>query len=146
MERRMDRFAAELRSLTHALRDKCGYLQAAYTRMAQEYLDDVLFDKFYRQAQYLSRGIGNSSEHIDSIFGVAPDQRQEIFGRVRRRQRELRGAHTAAIEPPQSTDLLAWDVFNGITAAARDEVRYHRRTALESLAGDVVSAFMPSQN
>jgi hypothetical protein len=35
-------------------------------------------------------------------------------------------------------------VFTGITAAARDEVRYSRRTALENLAGDVMKPFIPS--
>jgi len=142
MERRLDRFTAELQSLSQVIRDKCGQLQTAYKRMAHEYLDDEDFYSLYRQAQYLSRGVTNFNEHIDGIFGVQPDQRQEIIGRVRQRQRERRSASTAAIGPPQSTDLLAWDVFNGITAAARDEVRYHRRTALESLAGDVLSPFL----
>jgi len=126
MERRLDRFTAELQSLSQDVKDKCGQLHEAYKRMAHEYLDDEDFYSLYRQAQYLSRGVTNISEHIDGIFGVEPGQRQEIIGRVRQRQRERQAANIAAIEPPQSTSLLAWDVFNGITAAARDEVRYHR--------------------
>ena len=90
MERRLDQFTAELRFLSQEVRDKCGYLQTAYKAMAHEYLDDVLFYSLYRQAQYLSRGVANISEHIDGIFGVEPGQRQEIIGRVRHRQRELR--------------------------------------------------------
>jgi len=130
MKRRLDRFTAALQSLSQAMRDKCGHLQTAYERMAHTYLEDVLFFNLYRQAQYLARGVAQSSDYIDRLFGVEPDQRHEIIGRVRHRQRELRRGNTAALEPSQSTDLLAWQVFNGITAAARDEIRYHRRMSL----------------
>jgi hypothetical protein len=114
--------------------------------MVQEQLDDVRFHNFYRQAQYASRGIANSSEQIDTMFGVTPSRRQELFKQVRSRQAQMRTGSTAVIEPPQSTGLIAWAIFNGITAAARDEMRFSRRTALESLAGDVMQAFMPSLN
>ena len=57
--------------------------------------------------------------------------------------RDAGDATAAAIEPPQSTSILAWHVFNGITAAARDKVHYQRRTALEGLAGDVMNTFIP---
>ena len=61
----------------------------------------------------------------------------------RQRRRELRDANTRVIELPQTTDLQTWNVFNGITAAARDEVRFQRRTALEMLGSDVLQAFLP---
>jgi hypothetical protein len=75
---------------------------------------------------------------------ISLDDRQKFFKRVRERQNKRRDGTRAVIEPPQSTGLIVWDVFNGITAAARDEVRYSRRTALENLAGDVMKPFIPS--
>jgi hypothetical protein len=122
---------------------RCDPLLMAYRRMAEETLNDVQFYNYYRQAQYLSRGIRNNPAHFDRLFGVAPERRQEIIGRVRHRQRELRAANTAALEPPQATDLLAWEVYNHLSEAARDEVRYHRRIGLHEIAGDLLSTFMP---
>jgi hypothetical protein len=146
MEWRFDKFAAALRSLMQDMQIKCGALQTAYRRMAGAELDDVQFYNWYRKVQYLSRSMAKSSDHIDRIFGVIQDERQEFFKRVRERQRTMRSTTPAVIEPRQSTGLIAWEVFNGITQAARDEMHYHRRTGLESLAGDIVSAFMPSLN
>jgi hypothetical protein len=145
MERRFGRFTDDLRSLMQSMQGKCSTLQTAYRRMAETKLDDVQFYNWYRQAQYLFRSMANSSDHIDRLFGVKQDDRQEFFKRERERQSVKRAA-TTAVEPPQSTGLIAWEVFNGMTAAARDEIHYHRRTGLEHLAGDVVSAFMPSLN
>jgi hypothetical protein len=96
--------------------------------------------------QYLSRNTSTSSDDIDDIFGVEAQQRQEVFTAVRERQVAIRSGTATVIAPKQSTGLIAWDVFNGITQAARDEVDYHRRLGLESLAADIVSAFMPSLN
>ena len=144
LERRKDRFVADLRSLSQDMRDKCSYLQTAYSRMTNEYLDDGLFYNLYRQAQYLFRGATSSSKPIDKIFGLEPNQRQEIIARARHRLRELRGANTAAIEPPQATDILAWTIFNRLTEAARDEARYHRRIGLQSLAGHLMATYLPT--
>lgn len=144
IERRMHRFAGGLHDLLVKMQDKRDQLQTAYSRMVQEPLDDVHFYNFYRQAQYASRGIANASDQLDSMFGVTASQRRELFQQVRDRQKEMRTGTTALIEPHRATDLVAWNAFNGITAAARDEVRYNRRTALESLAGDVMQKFMPS--
>ena len=124
------------------MKDKFGDLQTAYRRMVDEPVDDNHFYDWYRQSEYLFRGIAERSKHIDGIFGVEPDQRKEIMNRERQRRREIWDANTTVIEPPQSTDLHTWDVFNGITAAARDELRYQRRTALEILGSDVLKAFM----
>jgi hypothetical protein len=142
-DNRCDRFTADLKVLKQRMHDKFGDLQTAYRRMVDERLDDKNFYSWYRQAEYLFRGIADRSTHIDNIFGVEPDQRKEIFNRERQRRRELKDANTTVIEPPQSTDLHAWNVFNGITAAARDEVRYQRRTALEMLGSDVLQSFLP---
>jgi hypothetical protein len=146
IERRMARFAGGLHDLLVTMQGKRDELQTAYSRMVQEQLDDAQFYNFYRQAQYASRGIPNSSDQIDSMFGVTTSRRQEIFKQVRQRHAQMRSGTTAVIEPPQSTGLMAWQTFNGITAAARDEMRYSRRTALESLAGDVMQDYMPSSN
>jgi hypothetical protein len=143
-EWRFNKFAEALQSLMQEMQAKCGALRTAYQRMAEDELDDVRFHDLYRQAQYLSRGIADSSDAIDDIFGVGKDDRQKFFKRVRERQNKRRDGTRAVIEPPQSTGLIVWDVFNGITAAARDEVRYSRRTALENLAGDVMKPFIPS--
>ena len=142
-DNRSDRFTYDLKSLKQRMQDKFGDLQTAYRRMVDECLDDKHFYDFYRQTEYLYRGIPNRSSHIDDIFGVEPDQRKEIINRERQRRRELKDANTTVVEPPQTTDLDAWDVFNGITAAARDELRYQRRTALEILGSDVLKAYMP---
>jgi hypothetical protein len=143
--RRFSRFTDDIRSLTQAMQVKCGVLQSAYRLMAETKLDDIQFYNWYRQAQYLFR-MASGSEDIDRMFGVEPDDRQEYLRREGKRNRTNRAARTGAIQPPQSTDLLAWDVFNGITQAARDQMHYQRRTGLEGLAGDVVSAFLPSLN
>ena len=90
--------------------------------------------------------MANRSEHIDRIFGVDPDDRQAFLTRERKWQKAKRTVTRGEIAPPQLTTLIAWDVFNGITAAARDELHYNRRAGLENLAADVVSAFMPSLN
>ena len=142
-DNRCDRFTDDLKSLKQHMQDKFGDLQTAYRRMVDERLDDKHFYDWYRQTEYLFRGVANRSQLIDKIFGLEPDHRKEIINRERQRRRELRDANTTVIEPPQSTDLQTWNVFNGITAAARDEVRYHRRTALEGLASDVLQAYMP---
>jgi hypothetical protein len=93
--------------------------------MAETELDDVQFYNWYRKVQYLSRSMAKSSNHIDRIFSVIQDERQEFFKRVRERQRTMRSTTPAVIEPPQPTGLIAWEVFNGITQAARDEMHYH---------------------
>jgi hypothetical protein len=142
-ENRGNRFTNDLKSLKQNIQDKFGDLQIAYRRMVDERLDDLHFYDWYRQTEYLFRGIAERSKHIDNIFGVEPDQRREIMNRERQRRRERRDANTTVIEPPQSTDLNTWDVFNGITEAARDELRYQRRTALEILGSDVIKAFLP---
>ena len=146
IERRMHRFAGALHDLLITMQGKHDELQTAYSRMVQEPLHDVEFYGFYRQAQYASRGIPDASGQIDTMFSVTPSQRQAFFKKVRDRQNAMRTGTTAVIEPPQSTGLLAWQVFNGITAAARDEMRYGRRTALESLAGNVLNKYMLSLN
>jgi hypothetical protein len=143
---RLDIFAKALQCLMQDMQGKCGALQAAYTRMVEAKLNDVQLYNWYRKVQYLSRSIPTSSDQIDRIFGVEAKQREEFFTRVRDRQRAIRSGTSAAIEPPQPTGLIAWEVFNGITEAARDEMYYHRRAGLESLAADVVNAFMPSLN
>jgi hypothetical protein len=143
LERRMHHFAGGLHDLLVTMQDKRDQLQMTYKRMVQEPLTDVQFYNFYRQAQYASRGIAGSDQ-LDAMFGVTSSRRQELFKQVRDRQKEMRNGTTAVIEPHRATDLLAWQAFNGITAAARDEVRYNRRTALESLAGDVMKPFMAS--
>jgi hypothetical protein len=142
-DNRSNRFTDDLKSLKQDIQDKFGDLQTAYQRMVDERLDDDHFYNWYRQTEYLFRGIADRSKHIDGIFGVEPDQRKEIMNRERQRRRELKDANTTVIEPPQSTDLHTWNVFNGITAAARDEMRYQRRTALEILGSDVLQAFLP---
>jgi hypothetical protein len=146
LEWRFNKFAEALRSLMQDMQVRCDALQAAYQRMAAEDLDDTHFYNFYRQAQYLSRGIANGSDQIDTMFGVTSSQRKTLFEQVRDRQNTRRSGTTAVMAPPQSTGLIAYHVFNGITAAARDEVRYHRRIGLENLASDVVQAYMPSTN
>jgi hypothetical protein len=143
---RFEKFAEALRSLMQDMQVKCSALQTAYSRMLEAKLDDVQFHTWYAKAQYLYRSMANRSEHIDSIFGVDPDDRQAFLKRERKWQKAKRTVTTGVIAPPQLTTLIAWEVFNGITQAARDEQRYHRRTGLENLAADVVSAFMPSLN
>jgi hypothetical protein len=49
---------------------------------------------------------------------------------------------TAVLEPPEPTGLIVWDLYNRITASARDEVHYQRRVGLENLAGDVLNIFL----
>jgi hypothetical protein len=146
MQYRFEKFAVALQFLMQDMQGKCDALQTAYRRMLEAKLDDVQFHTWYGKAQYLYRSMANSSEHIDRIFGVEPDHRQAFLKRQRKWQKAKRTAISGVIEPPQSTGLIAWKVFNGITRAARDEMHYHRRTGLENLAGDIVSAFMPSLN
>jgi hypothetical protein len=143
---RFEKFAGALTALMQDMQVKCGAIQAAYTRMVDAELDDMQFYNWYRKVQYLSRGLSTTSDEIDRIFGVQEEQRQEFFTRVRERQRAVRTGTPRVIEPPKPTGLIAWEVLNGITQAARDEMHYHRRTGLENLAADVVSAFMPSLN
>jgi hypothetical protein len=143
---RFEKFAEALRFLMQDMQIKCGALQTAYTRMIEAELNDIQFYNWYRKAQYLSRSITTSSDEIDHIFGVEPERRQEFFTTVRERLSAIRAGTPELIAPPQPTGLIAWEVFNGITQAARDEMHYHRRAGLESLAADVVSAFMPSLN
>jgi hypothetical protein len=146
LERRLNQFATELQALTEAMRHQCGHMQTAYTRMAHEYLDDTFFRHLYRRAQYHFQGTASSSDHIDRLFGVGPDQRREIVACVRNRERARRAANTGAIEAPRPTTLRAWDVFNNLSAGARDELHYGRRTALQNLAGTVVHAYLPPPN
>ena len=82
----MHRFAGALHDLLDTMQGKRDELQTAYSRMVQEPLDDVQFYNFYRQAQYASRGIANSSDQIDAMFGVTSSRRQELFKKVRDRQ------------------------------------------------------------
>ena len=146
MERRFDRFTNDLHTLMQTMQLKCAALQSAYRHMGEARLDDKQFFSWYRKALYLSRDMTDSSAETDGMFGVEPKARQEIINREQERLRELRKEKAPVIAPPQSTSLSAWEVFNGITQAARDELRYHRRAGLENLASDIVSAFMPSLN
>jgi hypothetical protein len=146
LEHRFDRFTNDLRCLMESMQLKCGALQMAYQRMIEAKVDDVQFHTWYGKAQYLYRSMANSSEYIDCIFGVEPDERQALLKRERKWQKAKRAVRSGVIEPPQFTDLIPWEVFNGVTAAARDEMHYYRRSGLESLASDIVSAFMPSLN
>jgi hypothetical protein len=143
---RFDKFAEALRFLMQEMQIKCAALQMAYSRMLEAKLDDVQFHTWYAKAQYLYRSMATRSEHIDRIFGVDPDERHAFLTRERKWQKAKRTVTTGGIAPPQLTTLIAWEVFNGITAAARDEIHYYRRIGLESLAADVVSAFMPFLN
>jgi hypothetical protein len=140
---RLNKFATALQSLMQEMQARCGVLRTAYRRMVEQDLDDVQFHRWFRQALYVYRGLANSSEHIDRIFGVAADDRQKFFKRVRDRQSLIRAGTTAVHEPPEPTGLIVWDLYNRITAAARDEICYPRRLGLENLAGDVMNAFLP---
>jgi hypothetical protein len=110
--------------------------------MVEQEIDDVQFHHRYRQAGYLFRDTANSSADIDHFFGVTPDDRQKFFKRVRDRQSMIRADTTAVLEPPEPTGLIVCDLYNRITASARDEVHYQRRVGLENLAGDVLHIFL----
>jgi hypothetical protein len=143
---RFEQFAETLRALMQDMQSKCAALQTAYSRMLEAKLNDLQFHTWYAKAQYLYRSMPNRIEHIDRIFGVDEAERQAFLKRERKWQKAKREVTRAAIAPPELTTLIAWDVFNGITAAARDEQRYSRRIGLENLAADIVSAFTPSLN
>ena len=119
-----------------------GRLEAAYARLVAESISDQFFYNLCRQVRYLYRHDPNGERLADAALGVASEARQQIVGQVRRRQAELRSAGGARPEPPHTTGLQPWDIFNHITAAAREET-YRRRLALEHLASDVLAAFTP---
>jgi len=111
-------------------------------RITTEPVTDHLFYSLYRQARYIYRNTPHQEHLVDKALGVRQEQRQQLVSHVRRHQADLRSVSTAPIEPPQATNLLAWDIFNSITAMAREET-YQRRVSLEDLASDVFRAYMP---
>jgi hypothetical protein len=140
LERRLAAWEAHLRSFTLDL----AMLGQAYDRLATEYLTDHQFYQLYRQARYIYRVAPQGDDRLDTLLDVEPEQRQQFIAQVRQRQNRLRGDLLGASAPStaQPTPLLAWDVFNSITATAREEP-YQRRVALERLAGDLLQAYAP---
>jgi len=138
LNRRLEAFGAGLQ--TFALDIDC--LRNVYMRITTEPVTDHLFYSLYRQARYIYRNTPHQEHLVDKALGVRQEQRQQLVSHVRRHQADLRSVSTAPIEPPQATNLLAWDIFNSITAMAREET-YQRRVSLEDLASDVFRAYMP---
>jgi len=142
--RRVDAFGAALAALSSEVVDWQKNLQQTYDRLATEPLSDLQFFNLYRQTRYVYRLTLHSDEEADRALNVQPEKRRKLISNFRDRQEELRSlVGTGIVPPPQLTDLLAWDVFNAITAQARDEKVYPRRIALEGLGGAVLHAFMP---
>ncbi len=132
-EVRLAAFEAELRRLSLDLEA----LRAVYARLLTERVTDHLFYNLHREVRYIYRRQEHGDALADRALGVDQQVRQEISGQVRRRQAELRRGSPDRLEGPRLTGLLAWDVFNAITAAAREEP-YQRRVALQRLGGDLL--------
>lgn len=136
-DRRLEAFEGGLRTF----QVNFDSLRRTYERVAVEPVTDQLFYSLYRQARYIYRHGRGGERLADRALGVQPEQRRQIVAQVRRRQSGMR-IPGASIEGPKHTDLCAWDVFNSITATAREEL-YRRRVALERLGGDLLSAYSP---
>jgi hypothetical protein len=133
-----------LRAFETALRDfsvDLDLLRSTYKRLASETVTDQLFYSLYRQMRYIYRHVPDGERLAHNALGVEPQQRRQIIAQVRRRQAGARDGQ-ASVEPPQPTGLGAWDVFNAVTTAAREEP-YRRRVALERLGGDLLGAYAP---
>jgi len=120
-------------------------LQQAYHGVVDGELNDDLFWRLHRQATYVLRRVTGFEVTVDAMFGVEPAQRKRLVAAVRQRQGLYRRDHNPTVLLPQPSGVRAWDVYNGITAAARDEPVFHRRVALEQLGGDLLEEFAPQR-
>lgn len=142
MERRLEAFAKALQAIAFDMDRLC----TAYQRLTVEPITNEFFFRLHRQARYIYRRIPHEdgdADPADTVLGVEKSRREQIIKQVRDRQEELRKTPTV-LATPEPTELAAWDVFNTITAIAREEGAYQRRIALEHLAGDVLHPFVPA--
>lgn len=140
-ERRLDAFQADLGRLTVDF----ARLDQAYSRIVATELTDLAYYNLYRQVRYVFRHATRGDALADHALGVAPQQRLALIGQVRQRQAALRDltAGEATAGRPSPSGLLAWDLFNHLTAAARDEREFRRRVGLERVAGDLLQHAVP---
>ncbi len=118
-------------------------VRQAYQGVVDGELNDQSFWAFHRQAAYVFRGATGAETTADAMFGVEEARRKQLVAAVRKRQGLLRHGRNDAVLLPQPSGIRAWDAYNGITAAARDETSYARRVALERLGGDLLKEFAP---
>ncbi|GEM_PF-6023650 len=140
LETRLRAFELGLRGFAVDL----GLLRATYARLVDEFLPDHLFSNLHRQVRYIYRQMPYPERVADTVVGVTAEHRQELVARVRQRQAELRAGATLP-QATQPTGLRSWQVFNSVTAAAREET-HQRRLALERLAGDMLQVYAPASS
>jgi hypothetical protein len=141
LDRRLTVFEVELRDL----RVDIKRLRVAYERLAVEMLTDHAFYNLYRQVRYIYRYFEHTELLADHTLGVPGESRQQIVTAVRRRQKELREGTNTTAQLPKPTQFAAWDIFNNLTASAREESSQPRRLELERLAGDLLLPYIPRQ-
>lgn len=118
-------------------------VREAYQGVVDGELTDDLFWRLHRQATYALRRSPGVDRSVDAMFGVQPAQRKQLVAAVRERQGVFRRDRNPTVLSPRPSGIRAWDVYNGITGAARDESVYNRRVALERLGGDLLHEFAP---
>ena len=120
-------------------------VREAYQGVVDGELTDDLFWRLHRQATYVLGRASGFEVTVDAMFGVEPAQRKQLVAAVRQRQGVFRRDHNPTVLLPRPSGIRAWDAYNGITAAARDESVYNRRVALERLGGDLLKEFAPQR-
>ena len=142
LERRMEAFVGGLREFTVDMKR----IEQAYRNMVANPMTDRLLHRIHRQAAYVYRRSRAPERLADRALGIPDHQRREVVARVRERQRRLRLSAGSSVEAAQPTDIPAWQVFNAITEAARNENEpYRQRVALQRLGGDLLLAYAPRQ-
>lgn len=132
-DRRLAAFEAELGALTLQV----DRLREAYDRLIAETITDFGFYNLYRSVRYVYRHAPQGETRADQALGVEPERRREIIAQARQRQAELRTGVSSGAWVQGSTEFVSWDVFNQLTATAREEP-YQRRVALERIAGGLL--------
>lgn len=115
-------------------------IQRAYDGVVDGELTDHQVWTLHRQAGYVFRRQPHAELQADRVLGLDEDTRRRLVAAVRERQSLQRRGGSAAALP---SGLRAWDVYNAVTANARDERSYRRRVLLEALGGDLLQAFAP---
>lgn len=135
-ERRVEAFTNAI----HGFSLDMARIQRAYDGIAEGELTDHQVWTLHRQAAYVFRCQPHAELQADRVLGVDEDTRKRLVAAVRERQSLLRRGNSSAALP---SGLRAWDVYNTVTANARDGGSYRRRVALEALGGDLLQAFAP---
>jgi hypothetical protein len=135
MDRRLEAFAEGLRNFALELER----IHKAYQELVSTNLNICLFYNLYRQLRYLCRFCPDPEEKVDAALGIEREKRRELLSLAREWEAAVRRGEV--IGPPPQAGISAWDIFNNLTVAGRDESDYRKRMGLERIAGNLLRVF-----